>query len=317
MQETAEMANGKIAIVFSGQGAQYPGMGRGLYENSPAARDVFDKAERVRPGTSERIFFGSEAQLAETGNTQPCVFCVGLAAAAALREAGVEADILAGFSLGEIAALTFLGAVSFEDGLRLVCERAGLMREAAEGMDAGMMAVLKLPDGEVAAACAEFDSLYPVNFNSPNQVVVAGLKGELGLFERRVRELGGRAVPLKVGGAFHSPMMEGAAAAFSKALGAYEISRPGIPLYSNVTARPYGAGTDVKANLSKHICSPVLWRESVENMILDGAGTFIETGPGKTLSGLVSRISDKVRVYNAENTESLKKAVEGVTEGAA
>ena len=305
---------GNIAIVFSGQGAQHAGMGRELYDDSPAARAVFDCAEKLRPGTIEQCFSGSEEELKKTENTQPCLFCVDLAAAAALKEAGVSANMLAGFSLGELAALAFSGAVSYEDGFRLVCRRAELMQKASETVDAAMAAVLKLSDAEVTGLCAEFENVYPVNFNCDGQVVVAGTRDKLEGFYARVKEAGGRAMPLKVGGGFHSRFMNAASDAFAGALGEVKFGRPEIPLYSNVTAEPYDG--NFSELLTKQICSPVLWRLTVENMIAAGADTFIEAGPGKTLCGFVSRISDKVRIYNVEDVQSLRKTVEGVISGA-
>jgi len=301
---------GNVVFQFSGQGAQYAGMGRELYERSPAARAVFDSAELIRPGTIQQCFSGSDEELARTENTQPCLYCVDLAAAAALNEAGVQADMLAGFSLGELAALAFSGAVSFENGFRMVCKRAELMQRESEGAGAGMAAVLKLTDSQVTALCAEFSNVYPVNFNCEGQVVVAGDKDELKPFMRRIKEAGGKAIPLKVGGGFHSMFMSGAADNFAEALDGFEIGDPQLPLYSNVTGRPYDS--EAKQLLTRHICSPVLWREEVENMITDGADTFIEVGSGKTLSGLVARISENVRVFNVEDFESLNKTIEGV-----
>ncbi|MCL2408168.1 MAG: ACP S-malonyltransferase [Oscillospiraceae bacterium] len=305
---------GKVVVMFAGQGTQHPGMGRELYEKSPAAREVFDCAEKIRPGTIEQIFSGSDEELAQTKNTQPCVFCVDLAAAAALKEAGIPIDMLAGFSLGELAALAFSSAVTYEEAFRLVCRRAELMQKASEAIDAGMVAVLKLSDDKVISLCAEFEQVYPVNFNCPGQVVIAGVKDQLELLKTRVKEAGGRAMPLKVGGGFHSPFMASASVEFAEVLSNTEFKTPEIPLYSNVTAEIYG--DNFRELLEKQIKSPVLWGRAVENMILAGADTFIEAGPGKTLCGLVSRISDKVRVFNVEDLDSLKKTVEGVNSGA-
>lgn len=305
---------GKIAFIFSGQGAQYGGMGKSLYDCSPAAKRIFDGADVIRPGTSKQCFEGTEEELAQTENTQPCVFCADLAAAAALREEEIEPDMLAGFSLGEIAALTFSGAVSYDDGFRLVCRRAYHMARASKENPAAMVAVLKLDDETVAALTREFENVYAVNFNCPGQVVAAGGAEALEAFKTRVKDMGGKAVPLKVGGGFHSPFMAPAADAFLEELEKYTITPPSAPLYSNVTAKPYG--DDFKSLLARQIKSPVLWRKTVENMIANGADVFIETGPGKVLSGFVRRISDKVRVYSVEDEASLKYTAAEVKDNA-
>lgn len=301
---------GKIAFVFSGQGAQHSGMGQALYAQVPAAARVFDQADSLRPGTAAQCFQGTEAELAETVNTQPCMFAMELAAAAALREAGVKADMAAGFSLGELAALTFSGAVPFETGFQLVCRRGELMQAASQEAETGMAAVLRLEDRQVEDLCAKYSQVYPVNYNCPGQVSVAGLKAELEPFMQDVKAAGGRALPLKVRGAFHSPFMAPAAAAFSEALEGISFAQPALTLYSDYSGKPYSG--DFAQLLSLQIKSPVRWREIVTDMIAQGADTFVELGPGSTLCGLIGKTDKSVRCFHVENPESLQATLEGV-----
>ncbi len=302
---------GKIAFVFSGQGAQYPGMGQELAEISPAAKAVFDLADAIRPGTSEQCFHGTKEDLVITSNTQPDMFAVEVAAASALLEAGITPDCLAGFSVGEISALGFSGAVSVEDAFRLVCRRGELMQEASNEVSTGMTAVVKLSPAQVEELAAGFDQVYPVNYNSAGQTVCAGLSTSMPDFRAAVKAAGGRAIPLKVAGAFHSPFMHSAAVGLVDVLAPMEIGAPKYPLYSNVTARPYEEGK-YKELLSQQVENPVRWQSIVENMIADGVDTFIEVGPGNTLTGLIKRINSDVTALNVEDAATLQAAVAAV-----
>lgn len=301
---------GKIAFVFPGQGAQYSGMGKELVEKSPAAARVFLKADSLREGTSLQCFNGSDEELARTANTQPCMFTVELAAAEALMEAGVQPDMTAGFSLGELAALTVSGAVDFETGFRLVSARGELMAAAAGSVDSSMVAVVKLTNEKVDELCSKYEHVYPVNYNCPGQVTVAGLKTELDGLKEDVKAAGGRALPLKVAGGFHSPFMEKAAEEFGGYLEKEKLQQSKIPLYSNYSAEIYGE--DYRELLKKQIASPVRWQQIIENMIAAGADIFIEVGPGKILSGFIGKIAGDVRVLHVEDAESLEETIKEV-----
>ena len=295
---------GKISLLFAGQGAQYPGMGRTLYENEPAARDLFDRAEAIRPGTLQQCFEGTKEELARTVNTQPCVFLVGMAAAAALTAHGLRPDMTAGFSLGEVAALTWAGTFDFETGFSLVCRRAELMDRVAAEHPGSMAAVLKLQPAQVEEVCARLGDLWPVNYNCPGQISVAGTPEAIQALVPAVKELGGRAMPVAVSGAFHSPLMASAAEAFAPVIAAADPKAPACPVYANRTARPYEA--DITGLLSAQIQSPVRFQETLEQMAADGADTFVEVGPGKTLSGFVSRTLPEARVFRCDSAETLQ-----------
>ncbi len=300
----------KVAFVFPGQGAQYRGMGRDLFLNSTEAAEVFRRIDAIRPGTSAQCFDGSEEELARTDNTQPCLFAVELAAAAALTAAGIMPEMTAGFSLGEIAALTYSGGVSLEDGFRLVTLRGRLMREDAEKSEGAMAAVLKLEAEAVESLCSKYPHVYPVNYNCPGQISVSGLKEELETFVSDVKAAGGRAVMLRVRGGFHSPLMLEAAESFGEALKQAAFKKPAITLYSDYTALPYS--DDFVGLLSRQISGPVRWQALIENMIREGIDTFIEAGPGKTLCGLISKINGSVRTLHAEDMISLEETVKEV-----
>lgn len=298
-----------IAFLFSGQGSQYPGMGKSLYEGSPAARKVFETADQIRPGTSAQCFTGTAEELSVTQNTQPCLYCVDLAAARALEEAGVAADFAAGFSLGEVAALTFAGVFSDEDGFAFVTKRGQAMEAAAGQTPGAMAAVLKLSNETVEQLCSEFSQVWPVNYNCPGQLVVAGEKEELSRFCEKAAAAGGKAVPLAVSGGFHSPLMEPAAKELSPVLEQLAPAAPRLPVYANVNARPYDKET-ARELLLRQVKSPVRWQETLEALAAQGVDTFIECGAGKTLSGLVKKTLKGVTVLRVEDMETLKAAVE-------
>lgn len=332
----------KTAFVFPGQGAQASGMGAELYKSHAAAKEIFGWAEALRPGTKEQCFSADINELSITANTQPCLFVTELAIAEALHEEGIEADMTAGFSLGELSALCYAymreadeSAFSliktnnenksilkekdniFSNILELVIKRAELMQESAEKNPASMAAVLKLSNDKAEELCRKFEKVYPVNFNCPGQVSVSAEAEIMPLFAEEVKAAGGRMVPLKVNGGFHSPFMTGAAEAFKKEVADKNLTVPSFKVYSDLTAKPYRiAASETECNakrnqmadmLSKQIVSPVLWEQLIRNMISDGADTFIEVGPGETLSGMIKRIDKNVRVFAVSDTDGIER----------
>jgi [acyl-carrier-protein] S-malonyltransferase len=285
-------------------------MGKSLYEGSAAAREVFDLYEQIRPGLKELCFSGSAEELAQTVNTQPALFACEMAAAKAAEEAGLTCEAAAGFSLGEVTAYTFAGGVSLEEGFQLVIKRAELMHADAQKAASGMAAVLKLSAEQVENVCAGFSHAYPVNYNAPGQVSVAVAADEMDAFKAAVKDAGGKALPLKVSGGFHSPFMAQAAEKFADVLSSFPLDSPKIPLYSNYTAGPYDMGAPDTADagassaltlLSRQISAPVRWEALVRNMAAAGVDTFVEVGPGTVLTGLVKKIlPDAVTVNVAE-----------------
>lgn len=298
---------GKIAFVFSGQGAQYSGMGQSLCEASPAAKFVFELADSLRPGTSSQCFSGTVEELSVTKNTQPCLYCVDLAAAKALEEKGVRADYAAGFSLGEAAAAAFAGIFTDKSGFEFVCRRAEAMQKAAEENPGSMAAVLKLTNEKVEELCGKFTKVWPVNYNCPGQLVVAGESGQLKKFQELVKAEGGRAAPLAVSGGFHSPFMESAASELEGVLENIELGKPRLPVYANFTAKPYS--DNAKELLVRQVKSPVRWHETVEALAAQGVDTFLECGPGKTLCGLIKKTVKTARVFQVQDAETLNAAL--------
>lgn len=298
----------KTVFVFSGQGAQYPSMGKELYENSPAAKAVFDMAESIRPGTIKQCFEGTKEELSVTINTQPCLFTVDLAAAAAVKEAGITPDYISGFSLGEIAAVAFAGILSYEEAFKLVCKRAELMDKAANENKGAMAAILKLTTDKAEEICKKYKRAWPVNYNCPGQTVVAASEEEIDALCEDVKAEKGKAVKLAVSGAFHSPFMESASKGLAEYLEGITLNEPTIPVYANLTAKPYSG--DFKELLAKQVMNPVKWQTTVENLISEGADTFIEVGVGKTLVGLIKKTNKEVTAINVENKAGLDEVIE-------
>ncbi|NLB15881.1 MAG: ACP S-malonyltransferase [Clostridiales bacterium] len=301
---------GKIAVVFPGQGAQYSGMGKDLYENSPASKGVFDRLEILSPGIIDLCFNGSEEALKETKNTQPAMFAVEAAAYAALKEACIHADMTAGFSLGEITALFACGAADLETAFMLVRKRGEYMQQCAEANPANMAAVVKLSREEIEHICERTEDCWPVNYNSPGQTTIA-YKGDFAGISDQVKSAGGKAIPLKVGGGFHSPLMNEASEQFRLLLDTVKLNAPAIPLYSDVTGLPYP--DDVKDLLAAQINSPVRWESLIINMVQAGAKTFIEAGPGNILSGLIKRIAVDAAIYQAGDCKLLNELKENLS----
>lgn len=290
------------AFVFPGQGSQFVGMGKDLYETSPLAKELFDKADEILGfKITDIMFAGTDEQLKETKVTQPAVFLHSVISALCLGDDFAPA-MVAGHSLGEFSALVASGALGFEDGLRLVAARANAMQKACEANPGTMAAIIGLSDEKVEEICAEVSKngklVIPANYNCPGQLVISGDVEAVNEACEKLKEAGAkRALPLKVGGAFHSPLMQPAKDELQKAIENTTISAPKCPVYQNVDAKPHTDAADIKANLIAQLTSPVRWTKSVQNMIADGADDFTECGPGKALQGMIGRIDNTVNAH--------------------
>ena len=290
------------AFVFPGQGAQFVGMGKDLYDNNPLAKEYFEKANDILGYRITDIMFdGTDEDLRQTKVTQPAVFLHSVISAMCMGE-DFKPEMTAGHSLGEFSALVAAGALSFEDGLRLVYARAMAMQKACETAPSTMAAIIGFPDEKVEEICAEVNRegnvVIPANYNNPGQLVISGNIDAINEACAKLKEAGAkRALPLKVGGAFHSPLMQPAKDELQEAIEKTEVKAPVCPVYQNVDGKPHTDPAEIKQNLIAQLTSPVRWTQCVQNMIADGADDFTECGPGKALQGMIVKINREVSVH--------------------
>lgn len=289
------------AYVFPGQGSQYPGMGKDLYEKYPLAKELFEKANEILGfRITDLMFNGTEEDLRQTKVTQPAIFLHSTIIIQVMGEA-FSPGMVAGHSLGEFSALVANRTISFEDGLVLVSKRAAAMQKACEMNPSTMAAILGLDDSVVEEVCASFNgAVVPANYNSPGQIVISGTFEAVDRAIELLKEKGAkRALKLQVGGAFHSPLMEPARKELEEAINSTHFSKPVCPVYQNVNAKPSTDPGEIKANLVMQLTSPVRWTQTIINMISDGATSFTEAGPGTVLQGLIKKINRDIEVTGA------------------
>ena len=289
------------AYVFPGQGAQFVGMGKDLYDQSPLAKKLFDQANDILGfRITDMMFSGTDEELRQTNVTQPAIFLHSVIKAATMGEQ-FNPDMVAGHSLGEFSALVANHVLSFEDGLRLVSARAQAMQKACEKEPSTMAAILGIDDDKVKAICESIDEVVvPANFNSPGQLVISGSIKGVEIACEHIKAAGARRVlPLKVGGAFHSPLMEPARLELSLAIHNTWFNPPICPIYQNASAKRVENPQVIKENLIAQLTAPVLWTQLIQHMVADGADTFIEVGPGNVLQGLIAKIAKEVAVMGA------------------
>lgn len=293
------------AFVFPGQGSQFVGMGKDLYDNNPLAKKLFDKADEILGfKITDIMFSGTDDQLKETKVTQPAVFLHSVISALCLGE-DFKPAMTAGHSLGEFSALVTSGALSFEDGLKLVAARANAMQKACEANPGTMAAIIGLADEKVEEVCKEISAdgniVVAANYNCPGQLVISGNMEAINKACEKLKSVGAkRALPLKVGGAFHSPLMQPAKDELQAAIEKTSFSTPKCPVYQNVDAQPHTDPSEIKANLIAQLTSSVRWTKSVQNMIAAGADEFVECGPGKALQGMIGRIDKTVSAHGLQ-----------------
>ena len=295
------------AFVFPGQGAQFVGMGKDLYDNNPLAKELFEKANDILGYRITDIMFdGTDDELKQTKVTQPAVFLHSVISALCMGDA-FKPEMTAGHSLGEFSALVAAGALSFEDGLKLVYARSMAMQKACEAAPSTMAAIIALPFETIEQICEDITKkgdkgvVVPANYNCPGQLVISGNIDAINEACEQLKAAGAkRALPLKVGGAFHSPLMQPAKDELQAAIEATEINTPSCPVYQNVDAKPHTDPAEIKANLIAQLTSSVRWAQIVENMISDGADDFTECGPGKALQGMIAKINREVSAHGIE-----------------